>query len=885
MVMRAGAFWLILFLLRSAAAQQLPVFDFKNPKTADEWKPNRNVSDLKATGEGLLLKIDGLDPFITGPARDYPPGVLLWLRMRIKSEQGGAAQVFYYKDGPREEHSVKAAVTAGEWEDLRLPLPALGKGYHLRIDPPGDGGKTIIARVAFEPRDILKAPNWLAPVPPNIKADSLSLKVGQLELIHSSRELGGFVVKVAGEPMAIGGNRGLIGYLHQGKLKWIDLHRAAQTEARIGNEWIEARATFTDDDGAEWRIAQAFLPSNGNLAIEVRTVVTTSQDRLIVHLPLLFLFLGAGSFGEKKTQAIFPGLEYLDKDEPSSSEADIEGPGSKRQVPDSAKITIPLMSIAANGRYLGLIWQASDGICAVFDSPDRLYISGGHVMGLLFPGSDPTQRSEGNLMPSDGTMLRAKAPLALRATIVGGNAQSAIPAVWDYHFLNGLPKVPTAGLLADYVRLGAAGWLDSKIGEQGLFRHAYPGQFNAHPAADAVVMMDWLAARCEDKALAAKLAERSKSARARVAYGDWSSAVGHIRTQAPALLLGDANEAATRAARQGWELLKRFSGDGSVKYEPAGLLDYGRTHFAKDANGLTANIVAAVLGAGVFSGDRKLIDEGLLRLRALDKYKNTVPRGAQTWEIPLHTPDILACAHLVRGYTLGYQITGEKHFLEQASYWAWTGVPFVYLHNPSGKPIGLYSTIAVFGATQWKAPNWMGQPVQWCGLVYADALYRLAPLDPNSPWQQLADGITASGIQQTWPVGSDPDRQGLLPDSFMPRRQIRVDVCINPATLQAPAARFYRQPPIYSFHTFKDLFVHVPGEVIKSEEERGSLWLRVRPCTNGAYSVLICGFKQPPRVTINAAPPAADAVKFTKDDGRLILRLTGESSILLDDLK
>jgi len=33
-------------------------------------------------------------------------------------------------------------------------------------------------------------------------------------------------------------------------------------------------------------------------------------------------------------------------------------------------------------------------------------------------------------------------------------------------------------------------------------------------------------------------------------------------------------------------------------------------------------------------------------LELLDKqtllYANTVPRGAQTWEIPLHTPDILA---------------------------------------------------------------------------------------------------------------------------------------------------------------------------------------------------------------------------------------------------
>ena len=41
---------------------------------------------------------------------------------------------------------------------------------------------------------------------------------------------------------------------------------------------------------------------------------------------------------------------------------------------------------------------------------------------------------------------------------------------------------------------------------------------------------------------------------------------------------------------------------------------------------------------------------------------------------------------------------------------------------------------------------WLGLPVQWCGLVYADALYRLEPHDPKGPWKQLADGIAASGV-------------------------------------------------------------------------------------------------------------------------------------------
>src|SRR5207249_10536404 len=178
--------------------------------------------------------------------------------------------------------------------------------------------------------------------------------------------------------------------------------------------------------------------------------------------------------------------------------------------------------------------------------------------------------------------------------------------------------------------------------------------------------------------------------------------------------------------------------------EPKGV-DYGKTHFAPDANGLTAQIVATLLEAAAFCGDLESIPQAIAKLRALNKFRDTVPRGAQTWEVPLHTPDILASAWLVRAYTLGYELTGEADLLEQARYWAWTGLPFVYLTPPTDKPVGIYSTVPVFGATQFTFP-WFGLPVQWCGLVYGDAIRRFARHDPTGPWAQLADGIAAAGV-------------------------------------------------------------------------------------------------------------------------------------------
>jgi len=233
----------------------------------------------------------------------------------------------------------------------------------------------------------------------------------------------------------------------------------------------------------------------------------------------------------------------------------------------------------------------------------------------------------------------------------------------------------------------------------------------------------------------------------------------------------------------------------------------------------------------------------------------------------------------VRAYTLGYELTGDAHFLEQARYWAWTGMPFTYLVPPTTEPVGLYATIPVFGATQWVAPNWMGLPVQWCGLVYADALYRLARHDPAGPWKQLADGITASGVQQTWPRASNAERQGLLPDSFAPRAQIRNDPAINPGTLQADAIQLFNRPAVYDFHAFSTagLLVHAPGVIRNAAEDPGRITFMVDAWPDHAYQSLIVGFKTTPRVRVNGQDvPLSQPHQFDAAAGRLVLTLTGQ---------
>jgi hypothetical protein len=886
MVNRAGVVAIVLFLSRIVAAQPLPIFEFKDAKAAGEWKGSGDVAELKVTEEGLEIVAKGPDPFIMGPARDYPANQLLSLRMRIKSEEGGELQVFYYTRGASEQDSVKVDVIPGDWQDVQILLPALGKGYRLRIDPPGHRGTTTLARMAFEAREVIVPPEWEKPTSSPLK-DPLELRSDELTLRHSRTRLGEFELYSGAERTGTGGGWGKIGYMIDGKQRWVGLERASvEAELAIGGARVSIHGKLADEDGGNWVIEQTFGRAKHN-SIDVRVSVWCDKERSVIFLPMLFVFAGTDLDGPRKTAAIFPGLEYLDKDEPSSSEKDIEGPAARRWVPYQHKITVPLMSVLTRSFFVGLMWKPSSSIAAVFDSPDRLFKSGGHVMGLFYPASTPSIREENQLMPLRPVMLGAQSPVTLSAALMGGQEIDVAKQVntWIEH--NELPAMPKVGALNEYVRLAAAGWLDSKITEDGLYRHAYPGAFNAHAAADAVAMLDWLAARTQDPALLLRLRDAHKLARSRLKEGDVYSSVGHIKTPIAALLYGDANEAAARAAQQGRELLKRFREDGIVPYLQGGSPRVAHTDSSNEASGLSANVVVGVLEAAALSGEEELLKAGLRHLRGLQHYDRTAPRGAQTWEIPLHTPDILAAAHLVRAFTLGYQLTGDTSFLASAKSWANAGLAFVYLRDPTDGGIGPYATIAVFGATNRKAPNWMGQPVQWCGLVYADALYRMAPFleagREQDRWMKIADGITASGIQQTWPIGSDLDRQGLLPDSFKLRSQQRVDVCINPATLQVTAARFYRQPPVYSFYVMKNLFVHVPGEIIKTEEAKEALWIKVRPCVKGEYSILVCNLKKQPRVTVNAAPPEKDAMKFVKE-GRVVIRLSGEASVLLEDL-
>jgi hypothetical protein len=315
-------------------------------------------------------------------------------------------------------------------------------------------------------------------------------------------------------------------------------------------------------------------------------------------------------------------------------------------------------------------------------------------------------------------------------------------------------------------------------------------------------------------------------------------------------------------------------------------VDYSRGHFTYHANGLAAADVTQILEAATLSADPQLIEQGLALLdKQTDLYAGTVPRGAQTWEVPLHTPDILASAYLVRAYTLGFVLSGRPDYLEQARYWAWTGVPFVSLANPTKGEVGPYATIAVLGATNWKAPIWFGQPVQWCGLVYGSALHQLAQYDSSGPWRMFAKAITATGLQMTWPQ-SDEKRQGLLPDFFHLRAQISDGPAINPGTVQAHLPELFGQGRLYDVRRVegRNWFIHAPCEIDELQQSNDMVSFEGAGWGDATFPVLISGVpNEPSGVMVRRTDGGAGetTTHFSREQKLLTLTLPGPSEIQL----
>lgn len=872
----------------SVSAKTVIARDFS--KGLQGWTGNNRVENLSSSAEGLIVKATGEDPWIEGPAVDLPGEGITRVRIRMKSSADAGAELFYgrtFKAGDSVRFTVR---TDGLWHDYVLVIrDKLGPGTRFRLDPCTGQGELTVASITVETLSEVVVPDLAKPEGPDRTESLASVKSGPLEFQHYESRWGNFALRVNGVQMAVGYQSELIGLVLGERTEWLNLRNAKVTFDNLPerNEFTSS-AVIEDSQSGKWNIQRHFKPGQSDGTIAVTTELRVDKDRNIVHVPWLTIFPGMGTFGRSKDQGLFAGLEYL-CDEPSSNEADIETPDHVRRVPDPLKITFPLAAIAQGGNYIGIIWEPSDVVAAAFDSPDTIYNSGAHVISLSGPGVGEL-RFENDFCAHTPLTLEANMPLRVSAMIIGGQGKTIVPAVRQYVASKGLPPVPEfEGGFDAAVDLLSHGWLDSQINHDGLFRHAVWGDnFPPGPAADAAMFIDWLAHHAQDKELRKRLDSAKNEALAKIPPAQpFSSSASHAHLPTAPFVFGRTFEFVEQRRNQAAQSLDSFDEAGVKLYRP-GKTDYSRTHFEKHANGLAGRDMVVILEGAVLSGDRELAAKTLALLDKLTVlYAYTVPRGAQTWEVPLHTPDILASAHLVKAYTLGYILSEQEKYLEQAKYWAWTGVPFVYLCPPTPGRVGVYSTIAVLGATNWKAPLWLGRPVQWCGLVYASALHLLSEYDPQGPWEQIARGITATGLQMSWPH-SDSERQGLLPDFFDLSAQIAAGPAINPGTVQAHVPDLFGKGTLYDVKKLasKGWFIHAPCAIRDIREDAARVAFATEGWGEKPYHVVISGIeKQPAHVSArnvsndsqrtSAFKPAQR--QFHREQQILVITLKGKS--------
>jgi len=880
-----------------------PTVDWNFTEGTRGWKGNHYVADLTRSRRGLRFTSTGIDPWIEGPAINLPGDRMIRVCVRMKSNADTSGELFY---GPyfRAGYSVRFTVhNDNEWHDYDLIIREfLGSGTRFRLDPAASEGQIVVAFIRVE--TLAKIPQ--VPLDEPVRPQrghwrALSVTSGPVTLEHYRGRMGNFVVRVSGTEMAAGYQSEIIGVLMNNEPHWLNFKDAVT--AFYYDRWerqIRIRSSIQDSDGGTWQIQRVIRPDSHAGAIVVRTEIQVDADRDVILLPWLTLFPGLGTFDERKDQGLFAGLEYL-CDEPSSSEADITTTEHVRRVPDPIKVTFPLIAICCDERYVGLVWEPSEWVAPLFDSPDRIYGSGAHVMAVTGPAVG-TLRLENELVAHSPARLAANEPIWVEVTIIGGNGKTVVDPIRQYVSMKALPELPhVEGGFDAAVTLLAHGWLHSDIRHDGLFRHAvWTDKFGPMAAADAPMFMDWLSTALgrEQTSLIQQLKFATDQSLSSIPDNyAMTGGVSHVRPPAPPLVFNNLFDYVQKRHAAALAMLDHFDENGIKIYEP-GATDYSRTHFANHANGYGSSDLEQILEAATLSAEPHLISEAL---ELLDKYTllyaDTVPRGAQTWEVPLHTPDIVASGRLTKAYVLGYILSGRQEYLQQARYWAWTGVPFVYLVDPTPGPIGRYATIPVFGATNWVG-SWFGRPVQWCGLVYCSALHFLSDYDPQGPWRQIASGITASGLQMCWGL-EDESRQGLLPDIMLLAEQVGAGPAINPGTVQAHVPELFDMGTIYDIKKAPTTgwFIHAPCAIRNVEHKETCVSFdvagwgaidRTKP-----YYVLISGVETRPayvQTVCTAADPGqnagAEAAQTLFDAGQklLVVCLQGPSHVTVSTI-
>jgi hypothetical protein len=721
------------------------------------WRA-QNQCSLTAESGTLQIISTGQDPYFHCPVN--LPGGQMVMRIRARGRTGGGGTIFWTTpDSPRGEDKTShfGLEHDNQWHEYETRFVVEGRVIDLRIDPGIAAGNFEIdwIRLIHEERH-----------PLSIDGIEIQQSVARVQVTNHREQP--VTYTAAGESRTIAGEA-----TQEVEIR-LDPRKALQavTLALEVPEFAAYRRTFfvhQQVDTSKWltralpngslRVSGdgslAHLERDGQLVAilgplvhidgkipqlqlrdengvirlhgeDIQGTLTTDGDEIHVALDCETPCCGpVVRVRGALQQGLLAGLEYLGRGEASSTKLDLVTPEHLRYAPDPLKVTMPLMAFVTDQASVAMTWsdmqlQPRYATPNFFDDANDHYMAleGKTIRATIRLGHEPLEEAILWATKKQGLPPLPDPPRTpeqqMELCLAALNGPLKTEKGWGHCVEERWTRQPYAGVASTVWRL---------TGEAPPFPNYVPG--GTHVSNEAVYFVtgrvqQWL---------------------------DWNSrrAAGHIQRQQP---------------------------DGSFRYEGK----YRRGHFENTASGICARPAADLLEYAWFTGDKQALQAGLKTLDYMKRFHT--PRGAQVWEVPLHTPDQLASASAVMAYVRGYQLTGEAEYLALARKWALTGIPFTYLWG--NYPIMVYSTPPVFGATNWVGPVWIGKPVQWVGGVYAYALTKLAPYDDTLDWNHLARGILITAEQMQYPDG---ESVGLLPDAFEIKRQQRLPARINPCAI------------------------------------------------------------------------------------------------------
>lgn len=509
--------------------------------------------------------------------------------------------------------------------------------------------------------------------------------------------------------------------------------------------------------------------------IHYRMVVDAQFSFKLKRLRGPWLRVGADSFGSDKTDAIFPGVEWLDGKEWSSGTEWFEHPERLRLTPHPHKVAFPCLAISQGGMGLGLWYKADELLTTtapaypqalvrypqpVFASPNFIDCRNDHILGLMWPsvrqGLSENALSARDFKAASGLRFVFDAEIA----VVPGRSLDVVVAWIKRHGLPepGAPRWPWQEAYDKIIRAYDTNlWVE---GQGWVRRWMFRGQGDLY-VPDCV--RSYIATGT-DTALVASFKRKVtwvevqlKAAPEQAPKSDWAltaNPYGTVRAR-PELAVKIANM-----------LLDIQTPEGDFPFDPD-----GRHNTGHNAN-------AAYWRPLGQAGDSAVDLCATAALALMEAYKQTSrevykvaihkalefamrfarPEGGDWWETPFRSPNLLAAGNAAMAYYLGYQLLGDERYKAKAIWWIRGVLPFTHLWQPQDMQM-VYNTKPCLNSTAWFLSDWVSKHVQWEVLQVFEQSWKngidWAVVDPEIDWHMYHRGVTTAVLR--WMIDhSDP---------------------------------------------------------------------------------------------------------------------------------